>query len=105
MGRVEFIPQAIVNAPLDIFARRFKAPTESGHDELDNYEGIGFVLNNVCEFALMHYEGYPEQTATIYLSSKVHDLDQITDLVRKISQALDIPPSAIEWQRKDNPDL
>ena len=103
--RKDFIPQAILKRPMHSFERQFRVDLEQGIDQLDHYVGIGFVFRGQCEFALMRYDGYPENTATIYLPGEIRDVDTITELVGKIMHELDVPASSIEWQRRDDPDL
>jgi hypothetical protein len=98
----EFIPQAIVKEPVE----RFASPKNivSDVDDLDRYEGIGFYLGRI-PFTIMHYDGHPPNTSTIYLPHRIDDVDKITRLVQQILSHFKVAESDIVWQRKDNPDL
>jgi hypothetical protein len=98
----EFIPQAIVKEPVE----RFASPKNivSDVDDLDRYEGIGFYLGRI-PFTIMHYDGHPPNTSTIYLPHRIDDVDKITRLVQQILSHFKVAESDIVWQRKDDPDL
>lgn len=100
---VEVVPQAIVNLPVNkVIGRR--ADISSGEDDLDLFEGASFKLDKKIEIAVRHYRGHPEDTTTIYIDSSQDDVEQITRLIREILGEFGVPPSALRWERQNNPD-
>ena len=102
---IELVPQAIIKRPISYFDGRFGIHVVSDHDDLDTYQGAALLLNRQLRFALRHYRGYPSDTTTIYLSRELSDLNEITGIVEKILRELELPASAISWQRSDSPSL
>jgi hypothetical protein len=102
---IELVPQATIKRPISYFDGRFGIRVVSDHDDLDAYQGAALSLNGELPFALRHYRGYPPDTTTIYLSREFSDVNEITGIVAKILRELELPASAISWQRADNPDL
>jgi hypothetical protein len=103
LTREEFIPQAIVNKPVE----RFASPNThifADADDLDEYEGIGFYLGGT-PFAVMHYKGHPASTSTIYLPHSMSDEKKISSLLRQILAHFKIRSGDIVWHRKDSPSL
>ena len=103
LAREEFVPQAVVNKPVE----RFASPEThifSDVDDLDEYDGIGFYLGDT-PFAVMHYKGHPPSTSTIYLPHRMNDVKQISNLLRRILSHFKILNSDIVWHRKDSPNL
>jgi hypothetical protein len=101
----DMLPQAVVNLPVSYFAERFGGHLEKGHDELDYFEGTGFVLDGILPFAMKHYRGHPGGTSTIYLPFSIQRVEMISDIVGRIASAMGFPTGAIIWQRADDPDL
>lgn len=104
LQRWQFVPQAIISKPITFFADHAGANVVSGHDELDEYDGLAFALSGV-PFLAMHHRGHPPDTTTIYLQREVSAIEDITALVASIIARFDVPQSALKWQRKDNPDF
>jgi hypothetical protein len=105
----EFIPQAILNEPVDALARRFGLKIEEGTDDFDYFYGTAasiddFPLLGDTPFAVMHYKGHPDNTATIYLPFDIKDVSTITDIISRILSELRLSSHALRWQRRDNPD-
>jgi hypothetical protein len=100
----EFIPQAVLATSIDELSARFRLKPFKGHDDFDEYEGIAFQIDKV-PFAIMHYQGHPPKTSTIYLPQRVHDVKTISLIIRGIVNLLKLPPVAITWQRSDGPDF
>ncbi len=105
LGKIDLIPQAILNRPVSYFENHHGIHFVQANDELDRYEGAALVLDNNLRFALKHHHGYPDDTTTIYLSKEIQNLQQITATVRRIVEALELPCDVIRWQRSDGPDL
>lgn len=103
-ANLELIPQAILDAPLSFFAKRWNIKFTQGTDELDSFQGAALRLDGI-PFALRHYRGYPEDTTTLYLPREVSDLSKITAVIAAIVDALELSASAIRWQRADDPNL
>ena len=104
LEKIELTPQAVISQSVFDLARRFDSPIEKGTDDFDHYYGTAFLLDDHLPFALMHYEGHPKDTSTIYLPQKIKDLNEITKLIDLITSELQVTTSIL-WQRKDDPDL
>jgi len=101
---VDVIPQAVVGLSLhQVVGKRSEIAT--GGDDLDVFEGASFRLDDKLEFAIRHYQGHPDGTSTIYIDCRENDVETITRLIRKILDDLDIPESALRWERRDDPEL
>ena len=101
---VDVVPQAIVNLSVEkIIGER--ANVSMGYDELDLFTGATFKLDHTIEIAVRHYQGHPKDTTTIYIDSREGNVERITELVHQILRELQVPPEALRWQRRDNPDL
>jgi hypothetical protein len=101
---VDVVPQAIVSLPVELIVRR-KDYISSGCDDFDSYEGASFKLDNEIEIAVRHYRGHPKNTTTIYIDRRENDVEHITHLIRKILSELHIPLEALQWERRQNPEL
>jgi hypothetical protein len=100
----DFVPQAVIARPITAFTKHISSQITSGHDALDEYSGVAYAING-RPFAVMHYKGHPSETSTIYFPRNVSAIEQITALVSEIIQRFKLPPDAVLWQRKDNPEL
>jgi hypothetical protein len=105
LSDIDLVPQATIKKPISYFDGRFGIRVINDHDDLDTFQGAALSLNGELRFALRHYRGYPPDTTTIYLSRELSDLAEITRTVAKILRELELPSSAVAWQRADNPDL
>jgi hypothetical protein len=101
---VDVIPQAIIGLPVSKIVQRWDHFGE-GNDDLDCYEGASFRLDNKIEIAVRHYRGHPLNTTTIYIDCRERDVEHITRLIRKIMRELRIPEEALQWERRQNPEL
>jgi hypothetical protein len=101
---VDVVPQAIIALPVRKIVGRI-TDVRSGSDDLDAFEGASFKLDNEIEIAVRHYRGHPKNTATIYIDSREHNVQQITKLIRKILNELDVPVQALKWERQNDPNL
>jgi hypothetical protein len=106
LGRSDLLPQAVIGKPVDYFKNqgyRF----ERDSDSLDEFEGAALALDDGLRFALIHHQGHPADETTIYLARNDGngDVAKITSLVRAVLDALNLPPEALVWQRRDDPDL
>jgi hypothetical protein len=100
---VDVVPQAIVDLPVEQIVG--KAAISEGYDDLDFFEGAAFRFDHQIEIAVRHYRGHPKGTTTIYIDSREADVARVTELVHRILLELHVPPTALRWQRRDNPDL
>ena len=100
-----FVPQAIVGESVFSLAKRVGFELEKGEDDLDNYCGAAAILNERVPFAVIHYQGHPEDTSTIYLPLKITNVEEITKLIFEIVGELKLEQKSLLWQRKDDPDL
>lgn len=104
LAEKEFVPQAIVATGVDYFAAHFGAEIVKDFDDLDRFVGVGYLLDSL-PFTVMHYEGHPDGTATIYLPQEISDIEKITEIIRQITTAFKLPHEYVRWQRKDDPEL
>jgi hypothetical protein len=100
----DFVPQAVVNNPVQTFANSVQAHVVRDADDFDEYEGIAFSINRI-PIAIMHYKGHPPGTSTIYLPRSISELESIGSILHVLFSHFNLPTSAIVWQRKDNPEL
>lgn len=100
---VDVVPQAIVALPVQKIVGN-RGDVSEGVDDLDYFEGASFKLDNDVEIAVRHYRGHPKDTATIYIDGRESDVEHITGLIRKILDEFHVPPAALKWQRRDNPE-
>jgi hypothetical protein len=106
LGRSDLLPQAIIRKPVAYFeSRGYRFERDS--DALDEFQGAAFALDDGLRFALIHHQGHPADETTIYLTrgDGNGDVTKITSLVRAVLEALNLPPEALVWERKDNPNL
>lgn len=101
---VEVVPQAVLNLPVAQVVKNF-AKIHAGHDDLDEFEGASFKLDNKIEISVRHYNGHPKDTSTIYIDRSVDKLDSITKVIRQILNELDVMERYLTWERRDDPDL
>jgi hypothetical protein len=101
---VDVVPQAIVNLNVKQIVNGF-ADIQQGNDDLDRFEGASFKLDNQFEIAIRHYSEHEENTATIYIDRRAHDVEFVSELIQKILKEFRIPPDAVRWERKNDPDL
>lgn len=100
----DFIPQAVIARPLEVFTRHVSSRITSGHDALDEYSGVAFAIDG-APFAVMHYKGHPPETSTIYLPRDLGTIPEITALIGRIVSRFELPNDSVIWQRRDNPEL
>jgi hypothetical protein len=96
-----------VALPVDAALARFKDFVMRGYDDLDEYDGADFILDKKYFIAVRHYRGHSNETTTIYIDRKQSDIDMITHVIHQIHQTLtelDIPPMALQWERKRSPE-
>lgn len=105
MQKGEFVPQAVFERPISYFAELLKASVNEGHDDLDYYEGVGFLLDDLIPVVAMHYRGHPAGTTTIHLPFEVVDPRLIAAIVGVVAHHFDIPAGAVSWQRQPGGEL
>jgi hypothetical protein len=102
----DLVPQAIIDRPTSYFAKQFQITFTREHDDLDEYKVAALRIGSQgFVFALKHYQGYPENTTTIYLPASVTSISTISYVIAAITDELRIPRSWIVWQRIDDPEL
>jgi hypothetical protein len=104
LGAKEFVPQAIVGVNVSYFADRFKSELVKEHDDLDEFLGTAFWLDEWLPFTVMHYRGHPPDTSTIYLPFEITDVEKITGIVERIASEFKVTDKVL-WQRKNDPEL
>jgi hypothetical protein len=100
----ELIPQAVVRRDVDKLARDLHVTVAEGVDDFDSYRGLAFKIDDM-PFVVLHYQGHPEGTATIYLPYDIRSIPVITQRVGRITRSLGIRHRELVWQRKNDPDL
>jgi hypothetical protein len=101
---VDVTPQAIIGLPVEMIVGK-RGYISSGHDDFDFFKGALFKLDDKIEIAVRHYQGHPEDTTTIYIDRREVDIERITELVIQIMRELHVPSTALQWQRRDDPEL
>jgi hypothetical protein len=101
---LEFIPQAIVRRDVRKLAKDLHMAVAEGVDDFDSYQGLAFKIGDM-PFAVLHYQGHPKGTVTIYLPYDIRSVPVITQKVGTITKSLGILPRELVWQRKEDPDL
>ena len=104
LAETDFVPQAVVATDVSYFADRFGAQMVNDSDDLDQFVGVGYLLDSL-PFTIMHYRGHPDGIATIYLPQEISDVEKISEIIRQITKAFKLPNDSVQWQRKDRPDL
>jgi hypothetical protein len=99
---VEVVPQAILNCPVSEVIGGYSDIVKDS-DEFDEFEGASFKLDSNLEIAVRHYQGYPKNTATIYIDQKVKDVEEISALIRKILSEFGLTEAVLSWERAKNP--
>lgn len=100
---VDVVPQAIIGLPVQKIVGEDQIST--GEDDLDSFEGALFKLDREIEIAVRHYRGHPKDTTTIYIDRREADVETITRLIRKILHEFRVPITALQWERRNDPDL
>jgi hypothetical protein len=100
----DLVPQAVVNNPVQAFAKSVQVDVVTGADDLDEYEGVAFSVDGV-PIAVMRYKGHPPGTSTIYIPRRLSEVKTIGEILRTIFHHFVLPTSAMVWQREDNPEL
>jgi hypothetical protein len=93
----EFVAQAIIKRPPAYFIAK-GVSFGSGLDDLNEYQVAELVLDDV-PFALMRHEGTPVDETQVYLPDSMPP-SHVTAFVGRILRELDLPPSAVSWQRQ-----
>lgn len=99
LHEIEFVPQAIISEPVVELAKRYGGEIEKGADDFDFYEGSGALIDGT-PFAIMHYQGHPKLTSTIYLPFDIQDVKEISKIIFHIASELKLF-GKIQWQRED----
>lgn len=94
---MDVIPQAIIWRPL----RYCTLIIRNGQDDLDKYQGASFAIGNDIRFDLRVYQGHihADVTVTLYLPEDVQDEDEVAAVVRRVTEEMGIPLSAVAWER------
>ena len=105
LNDIELVPQAILKKPLSFFHGTLGIKFVRACDDLDEYEGAALSLNTGLKFVLRHYAGYPEDTTTIYLPRSCERVDEITRIIGRILEELNLSRDSISWERTNDPTL
>jgi|HubBroStandDraft_1064217.scaffolds.fasta_scaffold372132_2 hypothetical protein len=97
--KIEWIPQAIIRKPVSYFQKRLGLKFIEDSDNLDYFEGTLPARIGSRSFVLRHYRGFPSDVVGIYLPHDLTDESEIAKMVKKITERLSLPSSAISWQR------
>jgi hypothetical protein len=98
MGEFDFVPQAVLAEDFFVLAKHNKLKFEKGHDDLDYYVGAAAVLDDLV-FTVMHYDGHPPHTSTIYLPFDIRDVNEVTKSILRITKELGLTEKSLLWQR------
>jgi hypothetical protein len=106
-----FLPQAVIGKTIDQLPTEVLAEIEEGIDELDEYIGAAFLIEDPNKFRfqipfkVVHYRGHPPATFTVYFPQQLSGVNEITLLVSYVVKQFGFEPDAIRWQRADSPEL
>jgi hypothetical protein len=102
---VDVVPQAVISLPVGRVVGR-RADISSGNDDLDYFEGASFKLDNKIELAVRHYRGHPENTSTLYILIVAKaTYSKLPSSSERFLMSLMSHFAAIQWERRDNPNL
>jgi len=99
LGLVDFVPQAVVRSPIAYFSDHLGYTFRTECDDLDEYQGAFFTLDNEIPFALIHYRGNPDDRTTIYMNRTLSG-ESAVRIIRRIVSDFDLPDAATEWVRR-----
>jgi|SRR5271166_2097024 len=97
--KIEWIPQAIIRKPVAFFQKRLGLKFIEDSDNLDFFEGTLPARIGNRSFVLRRYRGFPSDVVGIYLPHDLTDGAAISKMIHKITERLNLPSSAISWQR------
>lgn len=104
MANLDYIPQAIINKPIEFFSREIGI----GCDDLDEYKEVPILLNKDRIFGYWRtYRGHDQNTTTLYLHDgiKSTDLMTIDFVLASLGIIGGFEVSDVKWRRSDDPDL
>lgn len=95
VGHDVVVPHAILWRPLPYFT----TVISNAEDEIDVYSFASFQIGNWLQFEIRHYRGFPEFTASFYLSIEMEDESDIQHAINRAIGEFHVPRSAIAWRR------
>ncbi len=105
LDKTELVPQAVIRKPVSYFQDTLGIKFVESHDDLDVYEAAALSLNGTLPLVLKRYRGHPADTTTIYLSRELRDDAEVSRIIQRIIQDLQLTPDVVYWQRSDGPEL
>ena len=96
---VEWIPHAIIKKPVSYFEKKLGLKFVADCDNLDYFEGTLPARIGNRTYVLRHYRGFPPDAIGIYLPHDLTDPDEISRIIKRVTERLALPSSAISWQR------
>ena len=95
-GRFDLAPQVVLKRSVADLNRNLGAEFHDGADDLNRYQAAFFrVGNRVC--ALIHYDGEPQTTVTIYLERGL-SVEDIENDTAEIMRELALSHDSIVWK-------
>ncbi len=104
-GVRDMFPQAILDQPVSVIAKVANLKFETLEDELDEFKGAGFIVDNQFIAAFKHYNGHPAGQTTIYLPDSMSEVQQISKIIREILKEIQLTTRSLKWERQMNPEL
>jgi hypothetical protein len=101
---VDMLPQATINREPLYFKVQHGIEFCDSYDDLDYFTAALLLLDQELLFALKRYRGNPKGVTSIYLPTNYRKLDQISEAVKSIMDALHLKDEDLFWHRKDTPD-
>lgn len=103
LDEICFVPRAIVATPVRVFAEKLALKLVEGEDDLDRFEGLILVDNDV-PFTLTCHRGHASDQTTLSLPVPIGEVRQISDIIGRILGLFRIDAQLIMWQQdRDDP--
>jgi hypothetical protein len=99
--QIDLVPQAIIRGSIFDLAKRLDFEPIKGHDDLDEFYGVAFLMDDVWPFALMQYRGHPKDKSTIYLPYEINSVEGISKVLNRIISEFELSDRLV-WQRSDD---
>jgi hypothetical protein len=97
LAGLDLVPQALIQIPAGAKPPSF--PVEAGEDDFAAFRAAPLMLDGVFPFALFRYETAPQGELEIRLPHSLR-LDEVPRAIRRILTELELPVSAVKWQRE-----
>ena len=97
-----FVPYAVLGKPPSYFERERGIHFTEAQDDLDYYKAALIAGERPIPIVLKQYRGNNSEHTTIYLSTDISDMDEITRVIAEVVSGLGLTDADVLWQRKDS---